>query len=102
MSPTHPASVFTAAVAAAAIIFPVMTEARSPLPAGPDRSVVEEGQRLFYNGRYEAAVALVLPLCTTAPLDWSRAGRVSTSVSGWRLQIAEPPVLPIGCSMRWG
>jgi hypothetical protein len=71
MHPRHPASLITAAIATLALVIPVIpvrADERS-LRVEPDRSVVDDGQRLFYNGRYEAAVALVLPLCTTAPVD---------------------------------
>jgi hypothetical protein len=40
------------------------------LAAQPDaRARLDDGQRLFYNGRYDAAVTLALPMCTSEPLD---------------------------------
>lgn len=85
MNSRHPASFFAAAVAAVALTLPA--EARSSMASERDRSIVDDGQRLFYNGRYEAAVALVLPLCTTAPLDLN-ACELATSALHFQIRRA--------------
>lgn len=69
MNLKNPASWLIAAAAAAAMVVPVGAGPRSGTEFQADRPVVQEGQRLFYNGRYEAAVALALPLCTAPPVD---------------------------------
>jgi hypothetical protein len=62
MTPTH-ARLLVAALAATALLTGTLSAQT------PERPPLDEGHRLFYNGRYDAAVALALPMCTSAPLD---------------------------------
>ena len=87
MNPKHPVYLFAAFVAAAAIVIPGFAEARAAEPAQQDRSAVEEAQRLFYNGRYPAAVALVLPLCAAPPVDLN-ACELATSALHFQIRKA--------------
>jgi hypothetical protein len=62
MTPTH-ARLLVAALAAVALLTPNLSAQTNGHPA------LDDGHRLFYNGRYDAAVALALPMCTSTPLD---------------------------------
>lgn len=52
-----------------------------------DRPSLDEGYRLFYNGRYEAAAALALQSCTEPPLDLS-ACELATSALHFQIRKA--------------
>jgi hypothetical protein len=85
MKPEHSTSLLAAILAAAAFVTIVRGEER--IAPQQDGSVIEDGQRLFYNGRYEAAVALALPLCTTPPLDLN-ACELTTSALHFQIRKA--------------
>jgi hypothetical protein len=59
----HHSSILASVLAAVAIA------SGSAAAAAAASSVNDEAQRHFYSGRYEAAVALTLPRCTTPPFD---------------------------------
>jgi hypothetical protein len=66
------------------------TLATSSIPAAAqtaDRPALDEGHRLFYNGRYEAAAALALQSCTAPPLDLN-ACELATSALHFQIRKA--------------
>jgi hypothetical protein len=66
------------------------TLATSSIPAAAqtaDRPVLDDGHRLFYNGRYEAAAALALQSCTAPPLDLN-ACELATSALHFQIRKA--------------
>jgi hypothetical protein len=65
MIPSSHACLLAAATAAATLVAPSI----SPAASRTDGPALEDGHRLFYNGRYEAAAALALQSCTEPPLD---------------------------------
>lgn len=83
----NPASLVLAAVTTAVLVCPSVLHAQSAPSAARDPSVIEESQRLFYNGRYEAAVRLALPLCTTPPLELA-ACELTTSALHFQIRRA--------------
>lgn len=87
MNPKKPTYSLAATVVAVSTVIPLLIEASTAPSAQADRTVIEEGQRLFYNGRYEAAVALALPLCTAPPLDLN-ACELATSALHFQIRKA--------------
>jgi hypothetical protein len=79
--------VFTAAVIAAVLLCGAASEARSTQDGPPERPSLDEGFRLFYNGRYEAAAAFALPMCTDAPIDLN-ACELTTSALHFQIRRA--------------
>ncbi len=62
----------------------------SPIPAAAQaigRPALDDGHRLFYNGRYEAAAALALQSCTAPPLDLN-ACELATSALHFQIRKA--------------
>jgi hypothetical protein len=61
-------SIVAAAAIVAILAAPLPARAQAAI-AETDRSAMDEIERHFYNGRYEAAVSRALPRCTAPPLD---------------------------------
>ena len=83
MNPANHVLLLASAIAAA-------TLAASPIPAAAQaagRPALDDGHRLFYNGRYEAAAALALQSCTAPPLDLS-ACELATSALHFQIRKA--------------
>ena len=87
MTPTPHASVFTAAVVITLLLCSGATDAGSIRQTAEQRPSLEEGLRLFYNGRYEAAAAFALPMCTEAPVDLN-ACELTTSALHFQIRRA--------------
>lgn len=91
MNPSSPTLLLRAAAAAVAIVFPAIAAAQSTRQADTGATSLEESQRHFYNGRYEAAVAQALPLCTTPPVDLNAC---ELATSGLHFQIRKALGMP--------
>ncbi len=73
-----------------ALAFAAATLAAPPIPAAAQlapRPALDDGHRLFYNGRYEAAAALALQSCTAPPLDLN-ACELATSALHFQIRKA--------------
>jgi hypothetical protein len=88
MTPTPHASAFTAAVVIAILHCsgPALAGG-APRQAVDERPSLDEGLRLFYNGRYEAAAAFALPMCAEAPVDLN-ACELTTSALHFQIRRA--------------
>ena len=80
-------SLLLAAVSAAT--FPGLAQSASPPASTPaaDSAPLEDGYRLFYNARYEAAASVALSRCTTPPLDLNGC-ELATSALHFRIKKA--------------
>jgi hypothetical protein len=87
MTPKPHASVFTAAVVVTFLLCGGATEASSTRQTAEQRPPLDEGLRLFYNARYEAAAAFALPMCTDAPVDLN-ACELTTSALHFQIRRA--------------
>jgi hypothetical protein len=86
MTPTPHASVFTAAVVITFLLSGA-TGGSSTRQTPEQRPSLDEGLRLFYNARYEAAAAFALPMCTEAPIDLN-ACELTTSALHFQIRRA--------------
>jgi hypothetical protein len=84
MSPTTTTirlSVLAVAMCAASVQgFAQSASPRTPPLAADRPAVLDEGHRLFYNARYEAAAAFALSRCTTPPLDLNACELASSAL----------------------